>query len=77
MPALATTPATTLEQRALGALVANPYFSPRQLRLDTQEGRVVLSGSVGTWYHKQMAQEIVRRVEGVHEIENCLEVTSA
>jgi osmotically-inducible protein OsmY len=77
MPAVATISAPTLEQRALGALVANPYFSPRRLRLDTQDGRVVLTGSVGTWYHKQMAQEIVRRVDGVREIENCLEVTSA
>ena len=36
--------------------------------------RVVLQGSVSTYFQKQMAQEVVRRVEGVQEIDNCLEV---
>jgi len=65
---------STLAQRVAGAIVANPYFSPRRLRLEAEDGRVVLSGSVATYYQKQMAQEIVRRIEGVSEIENCLEV---
>jgi osmotically-inducible protein OsmY len=70
MPAVA----TTLAQRVEGAIVANPYFCTRRLRFEAEEGRVILSGSVGTYYHKQMAQEIVRRIEGVREIDNCLEV---
>ena len=65
----------TLAQRVEGAMVANPYFSSRQLRFETAGGRVVLSGVVGTFFQKQMAQEIVRRIEGVREIDNCLEVT--
>jgi osmotically-inducible protein OsmY len=66
---------TTLAERVEGAIVANPYFSSRELRFETADGRVVLSGNVGTYFQKQMAQEIVRRVEGVREIDNCLEVS--
>jgi len=65
---------TTLDERVEGAIVANPYLSRRKLRFETEDGRVVLTGEVGTYFQKQMAQEIVRRVEGVTEIENCLEV---
>ncbi len=64
----------TLAERVEGAIVANPYFSSRQLRFETEEGRVILSGVVGTYFQKQMAQEIIRRIEGVREIDNCLEV---
>jgi len=64
----------TLAERVEGAIVANSYFRSRQLRFETEGGRVVLSGVVGTFFQKQMAQEIVRRIEGVREIDNCLEV---
>jgi osmotically-inducible protein OsmY len=66
---------TTLAERVEGAIVANPYVSSRHLRFETAGGRVVLSGIVPTYFQKQMAQEIVRRIEGVHEIDNCLEVS--
>ena len=65
----------TLAERVEGAIVANPYFNGRRLRFEAEEGRVILSGSVSTWFQKQMAQEIVRRIEGVREIDNCLEVS--
>ena len=65
---------TTLAEHVEGAIVDNPYFSSRHLRFETADGRVVLSGIVGTYFQKQMAQEIVRRIEGVREIDNCLEV---
>jgi osmotically-inducible protein OsmY len=65
---------TTLAERVEGAIALNPYFSTRHLRFETENGRVVLSGIVGTYFQKQMAQEIVRRIEGVREIDNCLEV---
>jgi hypothetical protein len=65
---------TTLAERVEGAIALNPYFSRRHLRFEAEDGRVVLSGVVGTYFQKQMAQEIVRRIEGVEEIDNCLEV---
>jgi osmotically-inducible protein OsmY len=63
-----------LEARVHCALEGNPYISYRTLRFETSEGRVTLRGTVGTFFQKQMAQESLRRVAGVHEIANELEV---
>jgi osmotically-inducible protein OsmY len=57
------------------ALNQSPYFARRGVRVEAQEeGEVVLRGTVRSYYHKQMAQEILRRVDGVRRIENRLEV---
>ena len=56
------------------ALERNPYLSRDKLEFDHQSGRVTLRGVVGTYYQKQMAQEAVRHLDGVHEIANELEV---
>lgn len=63
-----------LDDRVLTALEQNPHVARRNLRFETQQGRVTLRGVVGTYYQKQMAQEAVRSVEGVEEIANELEV---
>jgi len=63
-----------LDHRVLTALEQNPHIARRNLRFETEQGRVTLRGVVGTYYQKQMAQEAVRRVEGVREIANELEV---
>lgn len=65
----------SLVDRINVAIHTNPYFSGRKVKSATEGGRVVLKGTVNTYFQKQMAQEIVRRVEGVEAIENCLEVT--
>lgn len=65
---------TTLAERVEGAIHTNPHFTGRRLRFETEGGRVILQGIVASYYHKQMAQEIVRRVEGVEQIDNHLEV---
>ena len=66
---------TSLADRVNLALRKDPYTSGRNLRFDASQGRVVLRGVVGSYYQKQMAQEAVRRVEGVDEIANELEVS--
>ena len=66
--------APSLADRVDQAIQTNPYVSGRTLRFETDGGRVVLQGSVRTYFQKQMAQEVVRRVEGVEEVDNCLEV---
>ena len=63
-----------LDDRVLCALEQNPYLTRRNLRFETAEGRVTLRGVVGTYFQKQMAQEAIRHVAGVHEIANELEV---
>jgi osmotically-inducible protein OsmY len=60
------------------ALTTNPYVpSRRQVRVETADGRVVLKGSVRSFFEKQMAQEAVRRIDGVEMIDNLLEVNWA
>ncbi len=66
-----------LVDRVLTALEKTPHITGRQLRFETDQGRVTLRGTVGTYYQKQMAQEAVRYVEGVDEIANELEVSWA
>ncbi|MFO1062451.1 MAG: BON domain-containing protein [Pirellulales bacterium] len=38
------------------------------------DGVVILNGRVDTYYHKQMAQELLRKLEGVERVINLLEV---
>ncbi len=65
-----------LDDKVLVALERNPHLSGRTLRFETESGRVTLRGVVPTYFQKQMAQEAIRRVEGVDEICNELEVTA-
>lgn len=67
----------TLAERIGSALETNPYLSGRKLRFEAQEGRITLNGVVASYFQKQMAQEVIKRVEGVEQIENRLEVTWA
>jgi len=66
-----------LDDRVLTALERNPHVRKRNLRFETDQGRVVLRGVVGTYYQKQMAQEAIRHIDGIHEIANELEVNWA
>jgi len=63
-----------LDDRVLTALEDNPHVRNRKLRFETEQGRVTLRGVVGTYFQKQMAQEALRRIDGVEEITNELEV---
>jgi len=65
-----------LEELVQKAIVHSPYVSRRNLCCETQGRRVTLRGRVGSFFQKQMAQEAVRRIDGVEEIENLLEVHS-
>jgi osmotically-inducible protein OsmY len=65
----------TLAERVSSAIATNPYLSGRKLRFEAQEGCVRLNGVVASYFQKQMAQEVIKRVEGVKQIENELEVT--
>ncbi|ADB14718.1 transport-associated [Pirellula staleyi DSM 6068] len=56
------------------AIATNPYLQGRKLRFETSGNRVTLHGQVNTYFQKQMAQELLKHVEGVGEIENGLEV---
>lgn len=46
----------------------------RMISCSAYEGVLVLHGRVNTFFHKQQAQEAVRRVPGIREIINAVEV---
>lgn len=61
-------------ERVHSALSTSPHVPDRQVSFETDEGRVVLTGNVTSFFEKQMAQEAIRRVDGVQLIDNLLEV---
>ena len=63
-----------LEERIGTAIRRSPYNLRKILRFEASEGKVVLRGQVASYFHKQMAQEALRGVAGVREIENQVEV---
>lgn len=54
----------------------SPYLAGRKLRIEAEAGRVVLHGTVRSYFQKQMAQEALRQVNGVEGIENRLVVVA-
>lgn len=54
--------AAELQQRAQGALSSSSIFALRDLNVETQGELLFLSGRVESFYHKQLAQELVRSV---------------
>jgi osmotically-inducible protein OsmY len=64
----------SLSQRVDSALQTSPHLNGRTWRFEAEGSRIVLHGEVGTFFQKQMAQEVVRRVAGVEQIDNCLQV---
>lgn len=67
----------TLVDQVDSLIQKSPYLMGRNLRFEAQEGRVVLKGVVNTYFQKQMAQEALRKLDGVTEIANELEVSWA
>jgi len=59
------------------ALALNPYFAGRSLDVELRENEVVLSGVLGSYFHKQMAQESVLCVHGVRRVHNQIRVVNA
>jgi len=66
----------TFAEQVGNAISSNPHLSGRKLRIETEDGRVVLLGTVSSYYQKQMAQEAIRRIEGLRAIENRLMVSA-
>jgi len=58
-------------------LRAQTYPGMRSLSVDYSDGVVTLRGEVTTYYHKQVAQESVRRIAGIVTIINLVDVRVA
>ncbi len=50
---------TNIPHRAQAALENSPITELRNLHVDQRNGALVISGSVSSFYHKQLAQEVV------------------
>jgi osmotically-inducible protein OsmY len=57
-------------------LQGSPYHAIRRLECRYRDGTLVVSGSVPSFFLKQLAQSAVRRVDGVKEIDYQIEVVS-
>lgn len=64
-----------LQEAVTEALESSPYIAGARVRIEAGEGRVRLHGDVGTFFEKQMAQEVARRIDGVQAVENLLQVS--
>ena len=73
----AATATRPLFERIYDALSSNPHVPTDRVRVEAEEGCVVLKGNVSSFFQKQMAQEAVRRVDGVQRIDNLLQVNWA
>lgn len=49
-------------ERAQAALANSPFHELHGIRVDQQHGALALCGHVSSFYHKQLAQEVVRSV---------------
>jgi hypothetical protein len=71
---MATLAAKEIQPRAQKALSASPVFALRDLRVDQQDETLLISGLVSSFYHKQLAQEVVRAVAEGIEVVNSISV---
>ena len=66
--------AKDVKARAQQALSASPIFALRELQVEQDGESILIRGQVSSFYHKQLAQEIIRHaVEGV-EVVNSIHV---
>jgi hypothetical protein len=59
---MATVTVDDLEPRARAALLNSPVFELHDLEIEQRGGSIYISGAVSSFYHKQLAQEVVRSV---------------
>ncbi len=64
-----------LAAKARLALLRSPVFPLRQLEVSQDGNRLVITGKVQTFYHKQIAQEVVRSVAKGLRVVNSVRVT--
>jgi osmotically-inducible protein OsmY len=63
-----------LLHRVDSAIKGNPHLNGHQVFCQEESGIVVLHGRVKSFFQKQMAQEALKRLDGVERVINELEV---
>lgn len=56
--------ADSAQPKAQVALSESPIYELRDLQVETTDAGLLISGTVDSYYHKQLAQEAVRAVVG-------------
>lgn len=63
-----------VREAAQELLRSSPYYAVRTVCCEFQDGVLVLRGRLKTYFHKQIAQESVSRLDGVLEVVNFIDV---
>jgi hypothetical protein len=66
--------ANDIQPRAQEALASSHFYELRELAVESREDVLVLSGSVSSFFHKQLAQEVVRSLCEDVELLNAIRV---
>jgi len=75
-PAYSNSPAHFLqiEETAKECLRNSPYRALRRIVCECRQGTLVLKGRLASFYHKQLAQEAVAKVQGIKRLINEIDV---
>ena len=65
-----------VELEAQSRLCKSGYHELHLVSCDFHEGVLTLRGRVSSFYLKQLAQELIRRLDGAREVHNRLEVAA-
>ena len=65
---------TLFTDQVIDAVVHNPHVDLSTMHIETIGDNVTIHGTAQTFFEKQMAQEAIRKIDGVQAIDNCLEV---
>jgi len=66
--------ANGIEVLAQCALASSPIYALRELQVERIEDSLLISGHVDSYYHKQLAQEVVRAVAEGCRVVNSIDV---
>ncbi len=76
MPSCEIHPPHTLLDQVRSTLHDDLSAYGRNVSFEIHEAEVVLRGVVGSYYHKQMVQESLRRIDGLSRITNQIQVVT-
>ena len=65
---------TLFVDQVISAVVHSPHVDLSTMHIETSGDKVSIHGTAQSFFEKQMAQEAIRKIEGVQAIDNCLEV---
>ncbi len=73
---LSSTPlgSTPFTDQVISAVIHNPHVNLNTMHIETRGDNVTIKGTAQSFFEKQMAQEAIRKIDGVKGIDNCLEV---